>query len=254
MSGEIGRVLGTADAEPLGYWVAIPPDEVVQLDDVVFLRRSLSDGRTVAMYGVVDALAARHEGARLDSDVFLAEQGILPLGHSIKGHVTITRVEPEIFVPPLPGQQVFRAAGADREQALFFDAMRKRFPLGLSRDGAVVHGNFEFLDGTRGAHINISGISGVATKTTYAAFLLYGIFHSNLLGAEAANTRAVIFNVKGEDLLFLDKRNSALTEEAQNGYAALGLPAAPLKASGSSPPRAAAKRCCCRIRERDRRA
>jgi uncharacterized protein len=232
MSKEIGRVLGTNDAEPLGYWVAIPTDEIVQLDDVVSLRRVLPDGQTVAMYGVVDALVARHEGARLDSDVFLAEQGILPLGHSIKGHVTITRVEPEIFVPPLPGQQVFRAVGTDREQALFFDAMRKRFPLGLSRDGAVVHGNFEFLDGTRGAHVNISGISGVATKTSYAGFLLYGIFHSSLLGAEAANTRAVIFNVKGEDLLFLDKRNAELTEDAETRYAALGLPAGPFESVG----------------------
>jgi DNA helicase HerA-like ATPase len=229
MSKEIGKVLGTNDAEPLGYWLAVPTSQVVQLDDVVSIHRPLPDGQTVNMYGVIDSLIARHEGARLDTDVFLADQGVLPLGHSIKGHVTVTRVEPEIFVPPLPGQSVFRAAGTDRDQALFFDAMRKRFPLGLSRDGEVVHGNFEFLDGTRGAHVNISGISGVATKTTYATFLLYGIFHSSLLGAEAANTRAVIFNVKGEDLLFLDKPNRELTAEAEARYASLGLPAGPFE-------------------------
>ena len=33
----------------------------------------------------------------------------------------------------------------------------------------------DFLDGTKGAHVNISGVSGVATKTTYATFLLYGL-------------------------------------------------------------------------------
>ena len=232
MSKEIGRVLGTNDAEPLGYWVAIPANELVQLDDVVSLRRHLPDGREIAMYGLVDSLIARHEGARLETDVFLAEQGVLPLGHAIKGHVTITRVEPEIFVPPLPGQPVFRAAGAEREQALFFDGMRKRFPIGISRDGEVVHGNFEFLDGTRGAHVNISGISGVATKTTYATFLLYGIFHSNLLGAEGANTRAVVFNVKGEDLLFLDKPNRELKSETIGRYKALGLTAGPFESVG----------------------
>jgi hypothetical protein len=184
----------------------------------------------------VDNLVARHEGARLDSDVFLAEQGILPLGHTVKGHVTVVRVEPEIFVPPLPGQSVLRAAGADRDQALFFDTMRKRFPLGLSRDGEIVHGNFEFLDGTRGAHVNISGISGVATKTTYATFLLYGIFHSNLLGAEAANTRAVIFNLKGEDLLFLDKSNNLLSPEAERVYEKLGLMAGAFESVGNFAP------------------
>src|SRR5208283_2908559 len=227
MSKEIGRVLGTNDAEPLGYWVAIPANELVQLDDVVCLRRQLPDGKEVAMYGLVDSLVARHEGAHLETDVFLAEQGVLPLGHSIKGHVTVTRVEPEIFVPPLPGQAVFRAVGVEREQALFFDGMRKRFPLGLSRDGEVIHGNFEFLDGTRGAHVNISGISGVATKTTYATFLLYGIFHSELLGAERNNTRAIIFNVKGEDLLFLDQPNQSLTSDAERMYVNLGLPTGP---------------------------
>jgi DNA helicase HerA-like ATPase len=232
MSKEIGRVLGTNDAEPLGFWVAIPANELVQLDDVVCLRRQLPDGKEVAMYGLVDSLIARHEGARLETDVFLAEQGVLPLGHSIKGHVTVTRVEPEIFVPPLPGQAVFRAAGVEREQALFFDGMRKRFPLGLSRDGEVIHGNFEFLDGTRGAHVNISGISGVATKTTYATFLLYGIFHSNLLGAEGANTHAVIFNVKGEDLLFLDKPNRELKSEIVAKYETLGLTAGPVESVG----------------------
>ena len=232
MSLEIGKVLGTSDSQPLEFWVGVPLDKVVQLDDVVLVKRPLSNGVNVTISGIVDGLFARHEGAKFDSDVFLADQGILPLTHALKAHVTVSRVEPEVFVPPLPGQAVFRAVGADRDQALFFDGMRKRFPLGVSRDGEVIHGNFEFLDGTRGAHVNISGISGVATKTTYATFLLYGIFHSNLLGAEAANTRAVIFNVKGEDLLFLDKDNRELKPDTIAKYEMLGLPARPFESVG----------------------
>ena len=76
---------------------------------------------------------------------------------------------------------------------------------GLSREGDVIWGNLEFLDGTRGAHVNISGISGVATKTSCAMFLLYSLFHSDALGMQGHNARAVIFNVKGEDLMFADK-------------------------------------------------
>jgi DNA helicase HerA-like ATPase len=75
--------------------------------------------------------------------------------------------------------------------------------------------------------VNISGISGVATKTTYATFLLYSLFSSGVLGAEAVNTKALIFNVKGEDLLFLDQGNRRLTADAVEGYARLGLPAGP---------------------------
>src|SRR5215510_1755181 len=208
MSVEVGKVLGTQDSQPLDFWIVVDDGQIVQLDDVIFVARELPGNTRVCMYGIVDIVKARHEGARFDSDVFLSEQGVLPLGQSTAAHVTVTRVEPEIFVPPLPGTAVFRAAGVDRDQALFFDSMERKFPLGLSRDGEVVYGNFDFLDGARGAHVNISGISGVATKTSYATFLLYGLFHSGILEEQTTNTRAIIFNVKGEDLLFLDKSNS----------------------------------------------
>jgi len=233
LSNEIGRVLGTADAQPLDYWVAVPHEQFVQLDDVVLVRREFADTAPIAIYGIVDALVARHEGAKLETDVFLAQNGTLPLGHTVKAHVTVTRIEPEIFVPPLPGDAVFRAMGTEREQALFFDAMKKRFLLGLSRDRQLVYGNFEFLDGSRGAHVNISGISGVATKTTYALFLLYGIFQSKeLLGTEKANTHALVFNVKGEDLLFLDRPNTMLSVEASAQYEQMGLPVSPFDSVG----------------------
>ncbi len=139
----------------------------------------------------------------------------------------MTRVEPEIFVPPRPGQEVRRATGLRRDQALFFDGMERKVPIGLSRDGEPVYANLDFLDGSRGAHVNISGISGVATKTSYATFLLHSLFTSGALGGEAANTHAIVFNVKGEDLLFLDQANARLKDEDRQAYAKMGLPAEP---------------------------
>jgi DNA helicase HerA-like ATPase len=105
--------------------------------------------------------------------------------------------------------------------------MERRLPIGLSRDGEPVFANLDFLDGSRGAHVNISGISGVATKTTYATFLLHSLFKSGALGAEAASTHALVFNVKGEDLLFLDQPNRRLRDEDRAAYARLGLRAEP---------------------------
>ncbi len=81
-------------------------------------------------------------------------------------------------MPPLPGREVRRAEGARRDEALFFDGMERRLPIGLSRDGEPVFANLDFLDGSRGAHVSISGISGVATKTSYATFLLHSLFTS----------------------------------------------------------------------------
>jgi hypothetical protein len=122
---------------------------------------------------------------------------------------------------------VRRATGLRRDQALFFDGMERKVPIGLSRDGEPVFANLDFLDGSRGAHVNISGISGVATKTSYATFLLHSLFTSGALGGDAANTHALVFNVKGEDLLFLDQENAKLKDEDRAAYAKLGLPAEP---------------------------
>ncbi len=220
----VGRVLGTEDATPLSFWVALGPDQYLQLDDVVITERAVPGRDPVTLSGVVSQVRARHEGARFDSDVFLIEDGLLPAEIVEAGEVMTTRVEPEMFVPPLPGSEVRRATHEERDHALYFDEMAKKLPIGLGRDGETLYLNLEFIDGTRGAHVNISGISGVATKTTYATFLLYSLFNANVLGADAVNTKALIFNVKGEDLLFLDQPNTRLTAEAAQRYATLGLP------------------------------
>ena len=221
----LGRVLGTEDATPLSFWVGVSAGQAIQLDDVLTVERVHPNGQIIKIAGVVNQVRARHEGVRFDSDVFLVADSLLPAQIQEAAEVLVTKVEPEIFVPPLPGSAVARATGAERDSALGFDTMQNKLPAGLTRDGEPLYVNLDFIDGTRGAHINISGISGVATKTTYATFLLYGLFHSGVLGGEAINTKALIFNVKGEDLLFLDRPNSKLPLDQIQRYAQLGLPA-----------------------------
>ena len=237
MSAVVGRVLGTQDAMPLEFWVAVGEGEYLQLDDVVLVETPLPDGTVVKLFGLVDMVRARHEGARFDSDVFLIEKGVLPAEVAQAAHVRVTRVEPEVFVPPLPGREVRRAVGADRDQALFFDGMERRVPIGLSRDGEPVFANLDFLDGTRGAHVNISGISGVATKTSYASFLLYSLFHAG--GFPGGGAYGLVFNVKGEDLLFLDRPNREAPAQGRRGLCPAG-PARPAlrqrAAPGAGPP------------------
>lgn len=195
----VGRVLGTQSATPLSFWVGLEPGTVVQLDEVIAARRDMPGRGEVLIAGVVTNVEARHEGAAYDSDVFLIADGVLPAAVVEAAEVTVTRVEPEVYVPPLPGSVASRAGERERERALYFDVMERRVPVGLGRDGEPIHVNMDFLDGTRGAHVSISGISGVATKTSFATFMLYSIFNSGALGAEAHNTKALIFSVKGED-------------------------------------------------------
>ncbi|MEM2143858.1 MAG: hypothetical protein QW279_00725 [Candidatus Jordarchaeaceae archaeon] len=76
----------------------------------------------------------------------------------------------------------------------------------------------DYLLGPEGAHINCSGISGLATKTSFLMFVLYSIIQS--LKNEVA---AVIFNVKQADLLSIDQLNENINEEDEMLYKLLGL-------------------------------
>ena len=231
-SQRVGRVLGTEESTPLEFWVGLEDETYLQLDDVVMVETQVPGAGLLRISGVVDMVRAHHEGTRFDSDVFLAERGVLPVETARAAHVVATRFEPELYVPPRPGAAVVRVAGDERDVALYFDTMEQKLPAGLARDEEPIYVDLAFLDGRRGAHANISGISGVATKTTYATFLLHALFNSDALGAERANTKALIFNVKGEDLLFLDKENARLDQDNQEKYALLGLPAGPFDSVG----------------------
>jgi hypothetical protein len=228
----VGLVAGTEDSTPLQFAVALDEDSYLQLDDVVVTLRQVPGVGPVLTSGIVTQVRARHEGASFGSDVFLISDGVLPARRQEIAEVSTTRVEPEIYVPPRPGEVVRRATGQERAQALYFDQMTHRVPVGRGRDGLPIYVNMEFLDGTRGAHVSISGISGVATKTSFALFLLHSIFRSGVLGARAVNAKALVFSVKGEDLLFLDQPNVRLDDDLRSAYAELDLPAEPFASSG----------------------
>jgi DNA helicase HerA-like ATPase len=237
-SEPVGMVLGTEDSTPLEFWVAVREDAYLQLDDAVVLETEVPGRGTVRISGIVQDARARHEGASFETDVFLIERGQLPVDIAVSARVVATRFEPEIFVPPMPGLTAYRARGKDRDEAMYFDQMEHRVPAGLSRDGEPVFLDLDFLDGSRGAHVNISGVSGVATKTSYALFLLYALFHSPVLGGYRTNTKAIVFNVKGEDLMWLDKPNIRLGEAGRADYERLGLSPGAFESVGLwAPPR-----------------
>jgi DNA helicase HerA-like ATPase len=232
VSERVGLVLGSMDATPLEFWVGVEEGARVQLDDMMVVETRLPGGAAVQFFGVVDLVRKRYEGAPFDTDAFRAAAGTLPVDVSYAAHVQVTRVDPEVFVPPHPGDVARVARGEDLLRALCFDRMERRVAIGLTRAGEPVYANLEFLDGTRGAHASISGVSGVATKTSYATFLLYSLFHSDALGGDAVNSKALIFNVKGEDLLWLDRPNAHADDTVRAEYERLGLPAGPFRSVG----------------------
>src|SRR5450759_3147144 len=111
----VGLVVGTVPATPLQFSVGLAPGQYLQLDDVVVTRRERPGRPGVQIAGVVTNVEAVHEGARFASDVFLIQQGALPAEVCEIAEVAVTRVEPEVYVPPRPGAAVRRARGSQRD-------------------------------------------------------------------------------------------------------------------------------------------
>lgn len=81
-----------------------------------------------------------------------------------------------------------------------------------------------FLDrryvlGPEGAHVNIAGISGLATKTSYAMFLIQSIMQT--VGAK--DIAVILLNVKQNDLLVIDKPRKGMKPEEHAMWEYLGL-------------------------------
>ena len=229
----IGLVDGSVDSNSRTFYVVLDAATVIQLDELVAVSTELPDGSVVTHYGIVTELLSRFEGADLPSDTGRVIDRTLPAELVRRAEVRVLRVVPELFLAPHAGAVVARAAGPHRTVALFEDEMtRGKLPLGLDLSGMPVYADMRFVDGRSGGHVSISGISGVATKTSYALFLLYQLLETeggmDLLGGRAnrENVRALVFNTKGEDLLHLDRPNREFADKPrqQEQWRALGVP------------------------------
>jgi DNA helicase HerA-like ATPase len=225
----VGRVLGSEHSSTGEFRVVLDDDDYLQLDDLVVVRTQVPKAGEVRTYGVVTEAEAVYEGALYESDTHrIAELGIMPAAKVRSARVAVTRVDPEVWVSPDPGEPVDRATGAEREKALYIDEMGRPLGVGIGRDGEPVAIDLDFFDGRKGGHMSISGISGVATKTSFALFFLRILTASpQVLGEGASSLRVLVFNVKGEDLLWLDKPNRLFDDDAAAGWATLGVEPSP---------------------------
>src|ERR671917_157202 len=112
---------------------------------------------------------------------------------------------------PVRTGPVFFATNAAIEFALGTeDFSGHRVPMLLRENGNEKNGapqrtplyvDEEYLLGPEAGHLNITGMSGLSTKTSHALFTIASTFQT----VEEKKVAALMFNVKGADLLFLDK-------------------------------------------------
>jgi hypothetical protein len=140
----------------------------------------------------------------------------------------VLRQIPEEPLQPVPLGAVWLASDQDVVLALRMDAYTAGerptgIPIGLYAAGGLESPVFldcDFLLGPEAAHLNITGVSGLATKTSAVEFLLGSIFQT--FPRHKGSVAALCFNVKGPDLCFLDQP-ATLSEEDRRQYARMGL-------------------------------
>lgn len=106
-------------------------------------------------------------------------------------------------------QEITMALGLDRIQNPLVCGSLKMYEGTSDEITLPVNLNSKFILGPEGAHLNISGISGLASKTSYAMFLMKAIQEQYLTRDEddEESVAFVIFNVKGKDLMAIDRPN-----------------------------------------------
>jgi len=130
-----------------------------------------------------------------------------------------------IYMPVTNESAVRFADEAGIHVALGIDTMEenRRVPAGLiemsNGTRAVAYVDLNYVLGPESAHVNIAGISGLATKTSYAMFFIQSLLQT----ANVKDIAVIILNVKHGDLLMIDQAVEGLDPEQHDRWKALGL-------------------------------
>ncbi|HWJ12230.1 MAG TPA: hypothetical protein VNS10_00735, partial [Gemmatimonadaceae bacterium] len=146
----------------------------------------------------------------------------------------VLRQMPEEPLQPVPMGRVYLATNDDVAVALRMDGYLRGedstgIPVGVYRAGgtdAPIYLDADFLIGPEAAHLNITGVSGLATKTSAIEWILSSIFAH--FPEKKGSVAALCFNVKGPDLCFLDQPGP-IDEADKALYEKCGVPAGPFE-------------------------
>ncbi len=234
----VGRTSATEreaiTSEKFSFWLS---DEVIvnPFDIVTVEQVNQPDQESSHTYGLVTMLEHRTDApnhlanyissnfGQLDEEPNTNRQGTTVASANVLSNTA------DIYMP-VPSERIVYFAEPDGiQQALGTDILIKErkhdaIPAGLIKmsngAAAVAYLDRRYVLGPESAHINISGISGLATKTSYAMFLLQSILQTV---QDQENIAIIILNVKQADLLQIDVRGQELPPEQKELWEAMRL-------------------------------
>ena len=233
MKNIIGRVLATeknpTTIDDFKFWtdqnLILNPFDIVKIEHV---DKSYSYGVIEDIGHITDAASFLTNFISSDFGNVEVESPTLRLGMNFVSAKIICNTK-NIYIPVQNNAKVMLATPQEIEYALGLKDIQNPLVCGYLEMYAgnkdcekvtlPVNLNSKFIIGPEGAHLNISGISGLASKTSYAMFLLKAIQDRYLNKALDPNNcdedsvAFVLFNVKGKDLLTIDQLNDFSDEK-----------------------------------------
>ena len=222
----IGRIIATekqpSTIEEFTFWthkeLKLKPFDVVVVDHI-----KDANGEDSKTFGVVEEISHMTDSPSalagfissdfgdVDAKTYTERIGMNHVKCKVVGN------DKGIYIPVQEGRKVHLADKEQIMEALGLKDVKNPLPAGYIEmyDGAnqktlPVYFNSHFLIGPEGAHLNISGISGLASKTSYAMFLMKAIQDYSIRGNESV--AFIMMNVKGTDLLKIDQKNERKKE------------------------------------------
>ena len=248
MSKLIGRVLATekipTTMDEFNFWtdsyMKLHAFDIVKVEHI---DKSFTFGVIENISHITDAQSFLTNYISSDFGDVEIEESTLRVGMNFaKAKVSFNNGN--LYTPVHNNAKVYLADAEEITMALGLDKVQNPLVCGSLKmyegtDDEVtlpVNLNSKFILGPEGAHLNISGISGLASKTSYAMFLMKAIQDRYLNTDDSDDSVAfVIFNVKGKDLMAIDRPNDFMMdkdgekERTHKEYETLGLSTAPFK-------------------------
>ena len=242
----IGKIIATekqpSTIEEFTFWtkkdLKLKPFDVVVVDHI-----KAANGDPSKTFGVVEeishitdspsALAGyiSSDFGDINSDAYTERIGMNYVKCKVVGN------DKGIYIPVQEGRKVFLANEEQIMEALGLKDVKNPLPAGYiemydgdNKQTLPVHFNSHFLIGPEGAHLNIAGISGLASKTSYAMFLMKAI-QDVAMKEQNESVAFIMMNVKGTDLLNIDHLNERKDEieEIRPVYEKLGMEMKPFQ-------------------------
>lgn len=242
----IGKIIATekqpSTIEEFTFWtrkdLKLKPFDVVVVDHVMDAQ-----GNPTKTYGVIEEISHMTDSpsalagyissdfGQVDSQSYTERIGMNYVKCKVVGNTS------NIYIPVQEGRNVYLAERDEIMEALGLNDVKHKLPAGYiemyegaNRQTLPVFFNSHFLIGPEGAHLNISGISGLASKTSYAMFLMKAI-QDYAIKTKEESVAFIMMNVKGTDLLKIDQKNTRKDEleKIKPIYDILGLDMEPFK-------------------------